>query len=352
MAMSLKGNAALYGPQGGAASVAQALTDSVLLRFSTDDFAAVRRSEPALMLQLLLAIIRQGGLLAASRQRVLPCKETALVALMRSSTSDTDSLACPTACPLAEAQDGACYHVELTGFQKARFDEIFDLVDDDGSNLVSVSELQSFLATLGHSIPTDQLHAVIKRYNLFPGETSGIEESSREFNKEQFREFIRQILVSDISLSLYERLKSVHAAAVERGVVDRKATVALLASIGIQLPDNIKTEELLDVMDADGSGDIDFEELLVGIGMLKRQTLEWSEIKTIFDDLFHHNGKVGHRDLNAEDFSMLFNLKAEEAEELVFLADKDRFNVGADEEATGDADEIDLAEFYQMILEW
>ena len=27
-----------------------------------------------------------------------------------------------------------------------------------------------------------------------------------------------------------------------------------------------------------------------------------------------------HRDLNAEDFSMLFNLKAEEAEELVFLA--------------------------------
>ena len=123
-----------------------------------------------------------------------------------------------------------------------------------------------------------------------PGETSGIEESSREFNKEQFREFIRQMcrgrdrnphasasaaepsrtayrrmaahsfgaspqsgdhvpsfpprssLVSDISLSLYERLKSVHAAAVERGVVDRKATVALLASIGIQLPDNIKTE--------------------------------------------------------------------------------------------------------------
>ena len=66
-------------------------------------------------------------------------------------------------------------------------------------------------------------------------------------------------------------------------------------------------------------------QLLVGVGMLVRQALEWQEIKTIFDELFQKHGKVGQSDLTAEDFSMLFRIEPEDAEEIVFLADKDRF---------------------------
>jgi hypothetical protein len=67
--------------------------------------------------------------------------------------------------------------------------------------------------------------------------------------------------VADLSEALFDKVKVAHAAAAEKGIVDRDATLELLAALRIRLLDSIETEELLDVMDADGSGDIDFEEV-------------------------------------------------------------------------------------------
>ena len=76
---------------------------------------------------------------------------------------------------------------------------------------------------------------------------------------------------------LVEKVRAAHAEAVcasPSGIVDRKGALALLRSVGLHLPDSPPTEELMDVMDADASGDVSLSELLVGIGMLRKQQLD------------------------------------------------------------------------------
>ena len=331
----------LVGGSAGAPVSAVALTDAVLLRFSYDDFARLQRTEPPLALQLLLAVIRQAELQRPGRTRPIPSKDAVVVVAEDSALlldtikggdegrrdeggddvgggdeggGDEDGGAVRTrrrswSFNLQKPGGEAAFRVELTSFQRARFGEIFDLIDADASGEIEISELEEYISSVGREIPAAALAKLLAR--------SGADaDGSGTLSRDEFFELVRLALVSDLPARFVAQVRAAHAAAAaaagaaagsaadggstggegDEGVVQRAAVPALMRTLGVSLPNDVSTDELLDVMDADGSGDVSVEELIVGCGMVRREQLELRRLGTAFAELQrHHRLDVGTR---------------------------------------------------------
>ena len=317
---------------GGAPSSAVALTDAVLLQFTPDSFARLERAEPALALQLLRAVIRQTELQRPGRVRPLPTKSSTIISFSAGS------------CQLLEGEGE--HRVELTKFQRARFGEIFDLIDVDSSGMISVHELEAYIQSVGRDIPAVQL---AKLFHHMGWDTDGDGTLSRD----EFYELARVTLMADLPKTYVASVEARYAEHAARstppGVVRRRDIPALLKSLGVVMPSGVSTDELIDVMDSDGSGDVSVDEVLTGSGMLRREQLEMDELRHVFSDMvatadwgYHRctggaadsgdtgdsggSGGSGAGDqLSAVTLSHCLGIGIAEAEDLVFLADIDRF---------------------------
>ena len=116
------------------------------------------------------------------------------------------------------------------------------------------------------------------------------------------------------------------------------------------------TDELLDVMDADGSGDVDVEELLVGAGMLRRSLLEMEALAKEFEQMAsdaQNRQAAGEGQLTAAFLAWQLSIPVAEAEDIVFLSDLDRFSGGASGRLLAGAEPtIDVFEFYRHFLQF
>ena len=157
--------------------------------------------------------------------------------------------------------------------------------------------------------------------------------------KSEFDEFVRQTLVADLPATVVDALQAAHDGAARRsttGLVDRTAAAELLRSIGIGFPANdMSTEELLDVMDADGSGDVSMQELLAGVGMLRRQQKEMATLEQAFKAflkppknrcrcrfcLQRLNGAQGSGELSATHIARLLGIPLPEVSRVIPLPD-------------------------------
>ena len=314
------------GGEGGAGAPvsAIALTDAVLLRFSYDDFARLQRTEPPLALQLLLAVIRQAELQRPGRNRPIPSKDSVVVvaedsALMLDTVKGGNEGEGEAVDDDGDGGDGdgagagrtrrrswsfnlqkpggeKAFRVELTSFQRARFGEVFDLIDADGSGEIEITELEAFISSVGREIPAKALAKLLER--------SGADaDGSGTLSRDEFLELVRAALVSDLPTRFVDQVRAAHAAAAaaaaaggvtgcrtdldegDEPVVRRAAVPALMRTLGVSLPNDVCTDELLDVMDADGSGDVSVEELIVGCGMVRREQLELRRLGTAFADM-------------------------------------------------------------------
>ena len=313
---------------GGAPSSAVALTDAVLLKFTPESFARLERTEPQLALQLLRAVIRQTELQRPGRVRPLPTKSNTIINFSAES------------CLLLGGEGD--HRVELTGFQRARFGEIFDLIDVDSGGMISVHELEAYIQSVGRDIPAEQL---AKLFQHMGWDTDGDGTLSRD----EFYELARVTLMADLPKAYVASVEARYAAAAQRntppGVVNRRDIPALLGELGVVMPSDVSTDELIDVMDSDGSGDVSVAEVLTGSGMLRREQLEMEELRHVFSDMVatadwgHHRTPhdnatnvasakqrfVDDEQLSALTLSHCFGIGIAEAEDLVFLADIDRF---------------------------
>jgi len=314
------------GGEGGAGAPvsAIALTYAVLLRFSYDDFARLQRTEPPLALQLLLAVIRQAELQRPGRNRPIPSKDSVVVvaedsALMLDTVKGGNEGEGEAVDDDGDGGDGdgagagrtrrrswsfnlqkpggeKAFRVELTSFQRARFGEVFDLIDADGSGEIEITELEAFISSVGREIPAKALAKLLER--------SGADaDGSGTLSRDEFLELVRAALVSDLPTRFVDQVRAAHAAAAaaaaaggvtgcrtdldegDEPVVRRAAVPALMRTLGVSLPNDVCTDELLDVMDADGSGDVSVEELIVGCGMVRREQLELRRLGTAFADM-------------------------------------------------------------------
>ena len=99
---------------------------------------------------------------------------------------------------------------------------------------------------------------------------------------------MRCTLIADLPSSFVSALDTAYNAALgDGGLITRKDVPAILRAVGILLPPicGSHVRELLDVVDADGSGNIDMGELLVCAGMLQRERLELSMLASVFSEL-------------------------------------------------------------------
>ena len=273
----------LVGGGAGAPVSAVALTDAVLLRFSYDDFARLQRTEPPLALQLLLAVIRQAELQRPGRTRPIPSKDAVVVVAEDSALlldtikggdegrrdeggddvgggdeggGDEDGGAVRTrrrswSFNLQKPGGEAAFRVELTSFQRARFGEIFDLIDADASGEIEISELEEYISSVGREIPAAALAKLLAR--------SGADaDGSGTLSRDEFFELVRLALVSDLPSRFVAQVRAAHAAAAaaagaaggrrrwrfdgrgRRGGAARRC--ALMRTLGVSLPNDVSTE--------------------------------------------------------------------------------------------------------------
>ena len=326
------------GGGGGAPVSATALSKVALLKFTKESFTMMQRQEPALALQLLLAVVRQAELQRQGRTRPVPTKAGVVEFV------DVELEEEVSPCPLmGYAGD---HQVQLTDFQKARFGEIFDLIDADGSGEIKLTELEEYVKSVGRAIPAEQLA------RLFISDKWD-QDGNGALSKPEFLDFARLTLMAEIPTRFVTLVQGKHReikAKSASGFVGRNDIPTLLKLLGVNLPPDISADEVMDVMDTDGSGDVDVDEILTGAAMVRREQTEVMHLIDVFNDIAKNSDKKGQ--LSAPYLHETLQIPIEEAEDLVFLADIDRFESGG--AATDDKTEhtIDMTEFLRLIMDF
>ena len=332
------------GGGGGAPVSATALSKGALLKFSKESFTNLQRQEPALALQLLLAVVRQAELQRHGRTRPVPTK-AGVVEFAEVELTPEEVTPCPLMGYVGDHQ------VQLTDFQKARFGEIFDLVDTDGSGEIKLAELEEYVQSVGRAIPAGQLA------KLFISDKWD-QDGNGALSKGEFLDFARLTLMAEIPSKFVSLVQDKHkeiAKSSAAGFVGRNDIPQLLRLLGVNLPPDVSADEVMDIMDTDGSGDVAVDEILTGAAMVRREQTEVMHLVDVFNDIAKNSQKEGL--LSAEYLHETLKIPLNEAEDLVFLADIDRFGAGRHAIAATGEDAhaehtIDMTEFLRLIMDF
>ncbi len=244
-------------------------------------------------------------------------------------------------------------------------------------------------------------------------DASGIDEDGDgSLSKVEFLTFLGGLFLENIPSGEVESLRQAYDAAVALAP-DKPMDVSRVESLFKDLGFDMKSSNLGDVVgviDADGDGDVDFDEFLTGIGMMKKMTLLSKQLDAAFSNYKNQsviakqqlrrrsstekeaqaapcrrsllssgitaiakrrtrNTNVSQAqeedsdeegvELDASDLMAFLNVERDLAEEMVFLADQDDVEVekkDSDGDSTGESVKcyrsIDRAEFQQLIRTW
>lgn len=241
-------------------------------------------------------------------------------------------------------------------------------------------------------------------------DANGIDEDGDgTLTKEEFLTFLRDLFLSGIPATEVEALRQAYEEAVALAP-DTPMDDARVESLFKDLGFDMKSSDIGDVVgviDADGDGDVDFDEFMTGIGMMKKMTVLSKQLEKAFSDYkkmsnsakreirrrstlesesgtaptrkslitsgFNAISKASSRninvpqenddeavDLDASDLMAFLNIERDEAEEMVFLADEDEVEVekkdSDDIDSSGESVKchrsIDRAEFQHLIRTW
>jgi len=292
---------------------------------------------------------------------------------------------------------GDDYDIDLTSAQTEHFANIFDTIASD-VEVVEGDEIpmeffsryiENEARAQGSAMKPEQIKALV--------DASGIDEDGNgSLSKNEFLLFLRSLFHASIPAEEVDVLKTLYCAAVAEAEadgdpMDEHHIKALFSNLGFDV-DCPSITQVLGVVDADGDGEVDFDEFLAGIGMMKRILLESRELDRVFSEYknraslarrsLHHsraaqsstklNGTLRKSllksmsqfitfskdspkldasikfeegvDLDAADLEAFLGVSPSEAEEMIFLADQDE-----DEEVAGT---IDRAEFQALIKNW
>ena len=290
----------------------------------------------------------------------------------------------------AEFLKGDDHKVPLTPEQSKHFKLIFELNDADGDGKADLSDLASFLDSLGYGVPLRDLQEMIAGM--------GIEEVEGKITESDFLEFMRRTLVADIPKS---KLPSIHKLLEEEvskvgtqaaSSSNSKASQQLLAGpreLGLPTPYDHDSDEqrqadsgplltkaqcsvvldrlgfkldpqslsdLFDELDIDRDGKLSEAELITCIGIIKRNMLEVMQLAESFISLRkkassnrisscrHSDAAMADQSIEhpvyASDLVAALGVTEEEADEMIFIAD------------LKDTQTIDFTGFHQVVVNW
>ncbi len=241
---------------------------------------------------------------------------------------------------------------------------------------------------------------------------SGIDEDGDgSLTKDEFLTFLRGLFLENIPSREIESLRQTYDEAVALdpdAPMDDTRVAALFKDLGFDMQSS-NLGDVIGVIDADGDGDVDFDEFMTGIGMMKKLTLLSKQLDTAFSNYKNQSliakqklrrptlqkgsqtascrrgilssginaiSKMNTRnivvaqsqeedsdeegvELDASDLMAFLNVERDLAEEMVFLADQDDVEVekkDSDGDSTGESvtknRSIDRVEFQQLIRTW
>ena len=243
-------------------------------------------------------------------------------------------------------------------------------------------------------------------------DASGIDEDGDgTLTKEEFLSFLRGLFLADIPSKKVKCLREAYDKAVAVAPdkpMDDVRVGALFRELGFDMKSS-NIGDVIGVIDADNDGDVDFDEFLTGIGMMKKMTLLSKQLDTVFSNYMSQSNaaikennrqtKTGSEtgsnsnrpsllasgkntlltkytstrnilqaqaeeeedavELDASHLMAFLNVERDVAEEMVFLADQDEVEmerIDVVKELTGVNlncyRSIDRLEFQQLIRNW
>ena len=93
-----------------------------------------------------------------------------------------------------ELLHGCDYRVPLTAAQHSHYSLIYELNDHSGLGHLKVSELATFMDTLGHGVPVEELEQMMHELGI-------VEDADGTISKEGYLEFMRRSFISDLPAS-------------------------------------------------------------------------------------------------------------------------------------------------------
>lgn len=268
---------------------------------------------------------------------------------------------------------------------------VFEL--NAGDDQLQVSDLASFMDTLGHGVKVSELERMLTDLGIDENDDGAI-------TKADFLEFMRRNEVADIPSSMREQIHAAFEAVVHRtasspagaaagagaeespqlcpspsararphagagddhdkpgflhgphayqhrpagDALSKAQTARLLLRLGFVL-DELSLEELFDEVDSNADGRISEDELVTCIGMLKRNMLELMHLEESFKQfrppkLEPAGAEAEQHVVRASDLVAALGVTLEEAEEMIFIAD------------LKDNQVIDFTEFRQVVVNW
>lgn len=378
---------------------AVATQDSVVLVLTRGKFMTMQKEDGALAQKLLMTLIvqkesnRPGRVRPKARSRENVTGDLDLDASKRSGYTTLRSR-------LLKGND---YKISLTDAQMERFGEIFNIILEPGEDEIPMDKFSSYISNearaLGSAIEEEQFMAMI--------DASGIDEDGDgSLSKDEFLSFLRGLFLADIPSAEIDALREAYDAAVAKdphSPMDESRVFVLFSELGFDINTSCKGD-IIGVIDADGDGDVDFSEFLTGIGMLKQVSLQAKQLDLAFahykkqsreamqsttfssdsdhpappQRLLHRAASMkssftmsmksgqsqrklpiakderddtGDLELDAKDLEAFLSVSRDVADEMVFLADQDEVEHGADE-VDGAQRTIDREEFQQLIRNW
>lgn len=393
---------------------AVATEDSMVLVVSRKNFMIMQKEDGALAQKLLMTLIVQNESNRPGRIRVKAGRgngmlnTTQMDASRKSLEARLRTHAIPgmknMATRLLTCTD---YKINLTEAQMERFGEIFDMIVaeyGEGEDEIPMEIFAKYVSqearALGSQIEHQQFMDMI--------DASGIDEDGDgSLAKEEFLTFLRQLFLADIPTSEIPGLKEAYDAAVALdpdAPMDECRVQVLFELLGFNVECS-GWKDVVGVIDADGDGDVDFDEFLTGVGMMKEFMLHASQLDAAFKhykkeseakkslmnrgdmrSLLNSAPQADNRrsmmmrgmstkfgkpvserniriepevskeepvELDASDLEAFLSIPRAMAEEMVFLADQDEVDAEEGEDGEVEADRtIDREEFQQLIRSW
>jgi len=379
---------------------ATAKKDTMVLKITKQKFRQCMREDGALAQKLLLTLIVQNENSRPGKKRALwkTDRETSMIKL------DTVPFVGSIASRLLLGDD---YIIDLTPSQIENFSTIYDIIAADGGGeeipMTSFADhVKQEARAQGSTLDPEQFNLLIEK--------SGIDEDGDgSLSKDEFLNFLRGLIIAAIPAKEVDTLKIAYDNALAEhpeGPMDEVRIKALFNNLGFDVK-HPGIHAVLGSVDADGDGEVDFDEFMAGVGMMKKLLAQSHDLDNAFleykgratilrrslvitesasrgtnkgrrratltkrlsslftakatavshqeesdevgrgntqQDISDNDGNdVRKLELEVPDLVAFLKITPEEAEEMIFLADEDDGD---------DAGTIDRAEFQQLLKTW
>ena len=250
--------------------------DCTVLAVSRKSFMSLMKEDTAFSSKLLLTLLSQKEANRPGRIREPSFRKPSDI-----SGDEPPTLAKVTVASRLFADDD--YKISLTDAQIERFGQLFDLILEPGETEVSMERFSSYVGmearVLGSKLEKEQFIQMIEV------EDPNIDDDGNgKLSKEEFLSFLRSFFLADIPSVVVDALRLAYDEAVAKSPnepMDESRIASLFKELGFDTKSS-NMGDVIGVIDADDDGDVDFNEYMTGIGMLKKMTLLSNQLDSAF----------------------------------------------------------------------